>query len=46
LEQCVRGPTHKGGHTLDLILIRARSLRKPSAKVLDLCLSDHSVCTL
>jgi hypothetical protein len=42
LEQCVQGPTHKHGHTLDLVLVRSGSTRKPCISVFDPCLSDHT----
>ena len=41
LEQLVHEPTHKAGHTLDLVMIRASSTRRPTTSVLNKCLSDH-----
>ena len=48
LTQLVHGPTHRGGHTLDLILTRATERTASNVRSSDPGLSDHNaiVCSL
>ena len=46
LVQHVNGPTHKEGHTLDLIITRAVDELVICTETRDPMLSDHSLCTV
>ena len=46
LQQPIAVPTHKDGHTLDLLLIRDSLFERPAPSVLDMALSDHFVIQL
>ena len=41
LQQTIAVPTHKAGHTLDLLLMRDSLSESPVPSVLDMALSDH-----
>ena len=45
LVQHVNGPTHKKGHTLDVIITRAADELVTSIETRDPMLSDHLLCT-
>ena len=46
LQQPIAVPTHKDGHTLDLLLMRDSLFESPAPSVLDMALSDHFVIQL
>ncbi|PIK39063.1 hypothetical protein BSL78_24090 [Apostichopus japonicus] len=46
MTQHVTGATHRGGHTLDLVLTRNMDNIVPRVAVEDKCLSDHYPCSV
>lgn len=42
LKQHMKGSTHEGGHTLDLIITREHDDNIKSAPVINQCISDHA----
>ena len=46
LQQPIAVPTHKDGHTLDLLLMRDSLFESPAPSVFNMALSDHFVIQL
>ena len=46
LQHPIAFPTHKDGHTLDLLLMRDSLFESPAPSVLDMALSDHFLIQL